>query len=115
MLLVKGELNGGMFIIIIAGKDINITAAASTAHHALLLPHLEAVDHGAAHLHLRLDLPGDAELVESSAPAGHHHVVVVELDDLDLAVPGRELGGDCPGAGPPPAASQSEDRDTAAT
>ena len=74
-----------MFVVIIAGEDVNITAAASTAQNTGLCPHLQAVDHRAAHLHLGLHLPGETELLEGPAPARHHHVVVVELDDLHLA------------------------------
>ena len=92
-MLIERKLDGCVFVVIIAGEDVNITAAASTAQDPGLLPHLEAVDHRAAHLHLRLHLPGETELLEGPAPARHHHVVVVELDDLHLAVPGRERSG----------------------
>ena len=89
MLLIKRELDGCVFVVIIAGEDVDITAAAGTAQNPWLRPHLQAVDHRAAHLHLGLHLPGETELLEGPAPPRHHHVVVVELDDLHLAVPGR--------------------------
>ena len=96
MLSIKRELDGCVFVVIIAGEDVDITAAAGTAENPGLRPHLEAVDHRAAHLHLRLHLTGDAELVEGSASASHHHVVIMELDDLDLTVPRRKRVGDGP-------------------
>ena len=95
-LLFERELDGGVFIVKIAGEDVDVTAATSAAHHTRLLPHFKAVDHRAAHLNLRLEVPGDAELVEGPTPSRHHHVVIVELDGLHLVVPEGQGSGDCP-------------------
>ena len=91
------ELNSGEFVVVVAGEDVNVTAAARAAHHTRIVPQLQAVDHRAARLHLGLQFPGDAELGEGPAPPSHHHVVVVEPDGLDLVLPGGEGGGDGPG------------------
>ena len=92
------ELNSGEFVVVVAGEDVNITTAADAAHHTRIVPQLQVVDHRAAHLHLGLELPGDAELGEGPV-LPNHHVVVVEPDGLDLMLPGGEGGGDGGGGG----------------